>query len=279
MTTVNRNVLALAVLTASLGLPLPTALADPPEKASVPFEMIASNHMVVTARINGKGPYRLIFDLGAPVTLLSNRASEGAAVIKADAPKSFLFAMRGEAEVARLQLGDLTAKKVPVIVFDHPVLKALSELLGKPLDGIIGYTFFARYRTTIDYQAKRMTFEPVKHEVRNLLKDLPDRLAGPKVEQHRVLAPGALWGLNVGAPADGIKAPGVPITTVLADSPAAAAGLKPGDVLTTLDGRWTASVDDTYAAAADVLPGQTVPVVVLRDGKALTLTVKPAEGF
>ncbi len=48
-----------------------------------------------------------------------------------------------------------------MIVLDHPILKALGDFLGRPLDGIIGYTFFARYRTTIDYQARQMTFEPV----------------------------------------------------------------------------------------------------------------------
>ena len=39
--------------------------------------------MLVEARINDKGPYHLIFDLGAPVTLLSNRVSEAAGVVKA----------------------------------------------------------------------------------------------------------------------------------------------------------------------------------------------------
>ena len=48
----------------------------------MPFEMLASNHMVVEAKINGKGPYRLIFDLGAPITLLSNKAAEASGAIK-----------------------------------------------------------------------------------------------------------------------------------------------------------------------------------------------------
>ena len=96
------------------------AQSGPKVKATVPFSMLPSNHMLVRAMINGKGPYRLIFDLGAPITLLSNRASETSGVVKADGPRSFLFSMRGEAEVAKLQVGDLTATKLPVIVFDHP---------------------------------------------------------------------------------------------------------------------------------------------------------------
>ena len=74
--------------------------------------------------------------------------------------------MRGEGKVETLEVGDLTAKDLPVIVLDHPALKALGGFLGRPLDGIIGFTFFARYRTTIDYQAREMTFEPVDFEVR-----------------------------------------------------------------------------------------------------------------
>ena len=274
---------------AALGLALAATLASPwaaaqdtpkpAAKATVPFEMLASNHMAVRAKINGKGPFRLIFDLGAPITLLSNRAGEESGAVKKDAPRSFLFAMRGEAEVRTLEVGTLSAKDLPVIVLDHPALKALGGFFGAPLDGIIGFTFFARYRTTIDYQAKEMTFEPVDYNVRNLIRDLPDRLAGPKVAKRRVLAPGALFGLSVSEPAGGLDAPGVTVASVLDGSPAADAGLKPGDVLATLDGRWTASVADTFAAAAGASPGKAVRAVVLRDGKELSLTVIPREGL
>jgi hypothetical protein len=251
----------------------------PEGKATVPFEMLRTNHMVVRAEINGRGPFHLIFDLGAPITLLSNRAGENSGVIAAGAPRAFLFAVRGEAAIDRLQLGDLTAQDVPVIVLDHPVLKELGNALGRRLDGIIGYTFFARYKTTIDYQAKTMTFEPVDFHVRNLFRELPEKLAGPKVARQVVLAPGALWGLSVAPPTEGLDAPGVPIRDVLAGSPAAAAGLKPGDILTSLDGRWTTSVNDTYAAAAGVAPDRDVNVVILRDGREQTLTVRPKPGL
>src|SRR5271157_3988764 len=248
-------------------------------KAMVPFSMLPSNHMVVQATINGKGPYRLIFDLGAPITLLSNQVSEASGVVKADAPRSFLFSMRGEAEVAKLQVGDLTTTKLPVIVLDHPALKILGEALGRPVDGIIGFTFFARYRTTIDYQANQMTFEPIDFPIRDLLRELPERLAGPKTIRRRVLAPGGFWGLRLAKTTGNINSAGVPIVEVLPGSPAALAGLQPGDVLTTLDNRWTTSVADVYAAVADVQPGRDVSVVILRDGKEHTLIVRPADGI
>ncbi|QEH39210.1 serine endoprotease [Aquisphaera giovannonii] len=266
---------ALAVAAACALAQAPPAGKGP---AVVPFTMLPSNHMLVKAKINGKGPYRLIFDLGAPITLLGNRAGEGAGVIKPDAPRSFLMGMRGEAQVDKLEVGGLTATKLPVIVFDHPALKVLGDALGEPLDGIIGFTFFARYRTTIDYQKDEMTFEPVDFRIRDLMKELPDRLAGPREAARRVLAPRAVWGLRLGEPKGGVDSPGVPIREVLPGSPAAAAGLKPGDVMTTLGDRWTTTVADVFAAAGDAEPGKDARVVVLRDGKELALTVRPADG-
>lgn len=254
---------------------------DPPKTGAltVPFEMLPSNHMVVRAKLNGKGPFRLVFDLGSPVTLLGGKTAEEAGAIPKDAPRSFLFGVRGEGKLATLELGDLTAQDVPVVVMDHPALKALGGLLGKPLDGILGYTFFARYRTTLDYQARTLTFEPVEFEVRDLVKDLQSRMVGPRVAKSRVLAGRSLWGLEVGErPADP-AARGVPITAVQPGSPAAAAGLKPGDVLVAIDNRWTASREDAHAAAAAARPGQGVPVVVLRDGREETLSVTPFEGI
>lgn len=255
------------------------AQPGPKAKATVPFSMLPSNHMLVRAMINGKGPYRLIFDLGAPITLLSNRASETSGVVKDDAPRSFLFSMRGEAEVAKLQVGDLTATKLPVIVFDHPALKVLGDVLGQPIDGIIGFTFFARYKTTIDYQVSTMSLEPVDFQIRDLLKELPERLAGPKMARRRVLAPGGLWGLRLGRPIGGIESPGVPVAEIYAGSPAAAAGLKPGDVLTSIDNRWTVSAADAYAAAESAQPGRDIRVIILREGKEQSLTVQPADGI
>src|SRR5207302_1178884 len=57
------------------GLAARTAPAAPARKATVRFEMLATNHMVVSAKLNGKGPFDLIFDVGAPITLLTNRAA------------------------------------------------------------------------------------------------------------------------------------------------------------------------------------------------------------
>ena len=279
---IRRSIAAFAVgAVAASTWALTLAAQEPPpatlKPASVPFELVASNHMVVRAKINGKGPFLLVFDLGAPITLLSNKAAEDSGAVAKDAPKSFLMGMRGEGKVETLEVGELTAKDLPVIVMDHPTLKALGGFLGRPLDGLIGFTFFARYRTTIDYQAKVMTFTPNQFAVRNLMEDLPAKLAGPKVARTRILAPTSLWGLTLGEPDPSGR--GVAIRTGRAAAAAEAAGLKAGDLLTTLDGRWTTTAADAYAAAHGATPGQPAEVVVRREGQEIRLQVRPVEGI
>jgi S1-C subfamily serine protease len=93
-----------------------------------------------------------------------------------------------------------------------------------------------------------------------------------------VLAPAALWGMQAAKASDDDEA-GVTLKEVLPDSPAARAGLKAGDRLLTLDGRWTDTLADLYAAAGYVKPGAVVPLVVKREGKEIELKVKPAAGL
>ena len=257
------------------------APANKPDAATavVPFEMLPSNHMVVEAKLNGKGPYRFIFDLGAPVTLLSNRAADDSGAIDKNAPKSFFMGTRGEGKVAKVEMGNLKADDLPVIVMDHPAIKALSGILPKPLDGIIGYTFWARYKTTIDYKNREMTFTPVDFEVRNLMKDLPAQMSAPKVAKKIVLAPKGIWGLTLSDPEGGLISPGVPIKSVLPGSPAELAGIRAGDVLTSLDGRWTTTINDTFSAAALAEWGKPVTVVIVRDGEEKTVFVTPRDGI
>lgn len=249
------------------------------ETIEVPFRMLPSNHMVVETKLNGKGPFRFIFDLGAPITLLTNKAAEESGAVDKKKPKSLLMGTRGEAQIDRLQMGDLVADKVPVIVMDHPALSALSGLFSKPLAGIIGYTFWARYRMTIDYQARKLTFTPVDFEVQNLFKELPNRLSGSKRAQTIMLAPRGLFGFVVVDDPEAKELGGVLVSKVFDDSPAHRAGLRAGDILTTFDGRWTTSRTDAFSAAERTAPGKPIELALIRDGKSLKLTLTPPEGL
>ena len=88
-----------------------------------------------------------------------------------------------------------------------------------------------------------------------------------------------MWGLTVGEPEKDTETPGVPIAAVLAGSPAEKGGLKPGDRIITLDGRWTVSAADAHAAAVGAAPGKPAKVEILRGGKEMTLEVTPSDGI
>src|SRR5262249_57370215 len=129
-----------------------TAAAAPvPEKAvTVPFELLRSGHMAVKVKVNGKGPFRLIFDTGAPITLLNNKVAREADLLRGAQPPAFaLFGAAGEVRVKRLEVGGVAAEDVPAIVMDHPTVEAIGRVLG-PVDGIVGFPFFARYKMTLD---------------------------------------------------------------------------------------------------------------------------------
>jgi S1-C subfamily serine protease len=99
-----------------------------------------------------------------------------------------------------------------------------------------------------------------------------------KKPEAKVLAPAAQWGMQVYKAADDEEA-GVTIKEVLAETAAAEAGLKAGDRLLTLDGRWTDTVADCYTAAGHVKLGTAVKVTIRRAAKELVLTVKPRAGL
>jgi len=248
---------------------------------TVPFELLRSRHMAVEVKVNGKGPYRLIFDTGAPTNLINNKLAKEAGVLKKDdkGPAVPLFGMAGAKTIDTLELGDAKLEKVPVMVMDHPTVNAISKVLG-PIDGIVGFPFFARYRTTIDYQKKELTLVPNGYVPGDVMQGLLEKLmSGTKGKpEPAVIAPAAVWGFTVDKNKDDEDA-GVTVKDVLSGSPAAEGGLKKGDRLLTLDGRWTDSLADTFHAASLVKPGRAVAVVVQRDGKEVKLTVKPAKGL
>jgi hypothetical protein len=263
--------------------PTPATVPLPPAKAAdkpvvVPFELLKTGHMTVMVKINGKGPYKLIFDTGAPITLLNNKIAKEAGLLK-DMPRPAfaLFGSMGEVKVRALEVGEQLAENVAAVVMDHPTVEAISRAFG-PIDGIVGFPFFARYKMTLDYQAKTVTFVPSGFKPPDVMKGLMSAMMGDSGSEPKVVAPAAQWGILAHKEAGDDEA-GVTVQEVLAGSAAAAAGVKAGDRLLTLDGRWTDSLVDLYTAASYVKAGTTVALVVRRGGKEVELKVKPAAGL
>ena len=255
------------------------ALAQDVPAVTVPFKLLPSRHMLVELTVNGKGPFKVIFDTGAPLNLVNGKLAKAAGIGTGGGFSWFGGIDTVEVETAKL--GGVTLKKLPVIVMDHPTVRALSDTFAADygrIDGIVGFPLFARYKTTVDYQRRELTLTPTGYKPGDYIKDLTEALTtateatGPKV-----VAPAGVWGFAVAA-ADG-GAAGVTVQTVAAGGPAARAGLKPGDRLLTLDGRWTDTVTDAYLATSLVKPGRPAELVVKRGDATVKLMCTPVNGY
>ena len=107
-----RTVLALGLFAVLPALaltqdPAPEKKAEKAEPVVVPFELLDSRHMAVQVKLNGKGPYKLIFDTGAPMNLINNRIAKESGVLDPNKkqPAIGLFGTMGQKKVALLEVG------------------------------------------------------------------------------------------------------------------------------------------------------------------------------
>lgn len=275
------------ILVAAIAVPAQaqSAKVETEKPVKVPFTLVATGHFIVKVKVNDKGPYNLIFDTGAPTMLVTNKlAKESGVLDKKSSSGTFSpFGPMAQAKIKVLEIGPLKATDVSAMVMDHPTVKAFSEFFKKEygeIDGIVGFPFFARYRMTVDYQAKELTFVPNGYQPTDVMQAMMTMLLNPNPDKGKpkVVAAAGQWGIIVEKDLKDEDA-GVTIKTVMGDSAAAKAGLKSGDRLLTIDGRWTDSVGDAYQAAGYVKAGKAAPVVIKRDGKEMKLTVIPVSGL
>lgn len=255
-------------------LSAPAQAAAPP--SSVPFEIIASKHMAVKIKVNGKGPYRVIFDTGAPITLLSSKIAKDAELKKGKQSMPSFFGMQGFFKVRDFELGELKAQDVSVVVMDHPTVMAISEVVG-PIEGIVGFPFFAKFHTTIDYQAKTLTMSPTTFEPGDVMQNLMGSMMSGGKAKKITFSPATLWGLTVGKEASD-EEDGVEVVHVFGASIAEKAGIKIGDRLLTVDGIWTDTQEDCYRAVSQIKTGRTVKVKVRRQGEEKLIPITPPSG-
>jgi hypothetical protein len=246
----------------------------------VPFDTLKSRHMVVDVYINDKGPYKLIFDTGAPATLISQKLAKETGVIRVKGKSAAaFFGNLGQQKIKSLKLGALAVSNIDAMVIDHPTVEAIAAAHKEQIDGIIGFNIFGRYNVSIDYQAKELTFAPgtfVPVEMMEMMMALMFPSLN-EIERVPVLHPKGLLGLRVEKAKDDDA--GVVVREVYVGSPAAKAGVKVGDRLLTIERRWTDSVNDCYEAARDFRPGRDAELEIRREGKKQVVKVRVAAGF
>ena len=123
---------------------------------TIPFELV-DNHVALNVTIDGKGPFRFLFDTG------------GSNIVDADVAKQIGLAAAGKgagsgvgaeseafqfATVDALGVGDATLRKQVFAV--APVHAGFGISSGKPVDGLIGFEVLSRFVTTFDYGNNRV---------------------------------------------------------------------------------------------------------------------------
>jgi hypothetical protein len=260
----------------------------PPNSGSltfqVPYKLTDTEHVLVRAKINGKGPFNFIIDTGAPLLYVVTDVGKKLG-LKAD-PKGWTTLDQFEIE------GGVAGTKVRCRVETPFQLEGMNSmgLAGVELHGIIGYTVLAQYRLEFDFTRDKMRwtrldFTPAmplpsgvsKGDMSGLeamagLMKFASFLMGPRPKTE--IAPRGFLGVEL------LELEGaVTIRGVLPASPADKAGLKAGDRVSRVNDKSVADVAEVRRLAAKFRGGHTLRLTVVRGLERLEIAVRSGEGL
>jgi len=262
-------------------------LASAQEKAAkplqIPYRLTDAQHVMVRLKINGQGPFHFIVDTGAPFMFVATSVGKKLG-LQADE--------RGWAMLDQLEIeGGAVQTKVKCRVETPFQLVGMNSMgmAGVELHGILGYTVLAPYKMEFDFTRTKMTWTPLAFtppqpeliggkggagglDFLGTIMRFMGLLTGAKTEQERT--PRGFVGIEL-AEDNGQVA----IKAVLEKSPAADAGLKPGDRILELQGRTVSAFADVQRLTANVQVGQAIRFKVRRDGKDQEITVTTGGGL
>jgi hypothetical protein len=256
----------------------------------VPYQLTDTNHYLVRVRINGKGPFNLLVDTGAPAFYIS---TETARRISLRPSSDGYWTL-----VERLDIeGGATLQKLQARVEDPYQLIGMNALglPGASIDGILGFTMLARFRMEFDPTRERMTWILLDYKPKNLpvpprgknpapspesqllsafapLAKLTALLLGKRPEEEYQLQ--GFLGLGV-REEEGI----VLIEDVLTGSAAAKAGFRSGDRLMRICGQKISSLRSAREALSSSMVGEEALIIIRRGPGIITLKAIPEEGF
>jgi hypothetical protein len=264
--------------------PKPEAKADA-KSVEVPYRLTAVDHIVVRAKINGKGPFNFILDTGAPALFVTPEVCEKCGVHEDK---------KGWGTFDKFEIeGGVVLEKAKGRVEKPFQLEGMNGLglAGAELHGMIGYNVLSRYRIEIDFTKDKMVWTPLDWqpegpkglgggggagglEVMGAIMKLMGGLLGAKAEPDYELR--GFLGVEL---AEGPNEENPVVKSVLDGGPASKAGLKPGDAITHVGGRSVQNVEDLERFALKVQPGETIKLTVRRGKDKVEIAFKTGEGI
>jgi hypothetical protein len=264
-------------------------LADEKPKAEaktyqVPYRLTVPKHILVRAKINGKGPFNFILDTGAPALFVSTGVCKKLGV---EPDKN------GWGSFDRFEIeGGVVVAKPQGRIEDPFQLEGMNGLglAGAELHGVIGYNILARYRMEIDFTRDKMAwteldFDPkaplglggkgggaggleVMGSIMKMLGSFLGKKAAPDV------VPRGYLGIEL---ADGDSGPTV--RSVLEKGPAAEAGVKAGDQITKVQGRTVIDCEDVHRFVKKLTAGEKIRLTVVRGKETVEISFQTGEGL
>lgn len=151
----------------------------PAPAAVVPFAL-EDDHILVTADVNGAGPYRFIVDSGAPYSVVAAHLASGAAPTVSRRLPTTMYGFGPATRPAHvldgmyltLEGNDGAGRTVTlplkfVLETTDETFEPLFRAAGFRFDGILGYDLFRRYVVEIDYDARVLRLhEPTTYRYR-----------------------------------------------------------------------------------------------------------------
>ena len=126
----------------------------PPPLTELPMRLAhpAKGLILIEAHVNNRGPFQFAIDTGTSTTAISPELARDLGLRE----RPIGQATTGGAQIAMtaariesLRVGRATVRDVDVIIGEF--LTMLSGVVGRQLDGIVGYNFLRHYRVVIDY--------------------------------------------------------------------------------------------------------------------------------
>jgi serine protease Do len=256
----------------------------------IPYQLTQTNHYLIRVRVNGKGPFNFLVDTGAPALYIGTEAAKKIGLVPS--PDEYWT------QVEQLELeGGASLKKVKARVENPYQLEGMNALglPGASIDGILGFTILARFRMEFDPTKDRLTWTRLDYE--------PKDPAGPR-RGEQVTAPAELQLMNAFGPLAKVAAllvgkqpeeevrlrgflgaelkevrEHVQVVTVFGESPAEKAGIRPGDILTRVNGKEVRQISAVREATAKIQPGTQLELVIHRGPGVMKLVTTVAEGL
>jgi serine protease Do len=280
--------------------PLETPIPQLGEQFQVPYQLTDTNHFLVRARINRKGPFNFLVDSGAPGLFIATETAKKIG-IKPDRREFWTPIDRLDLEGGAYLTGIKARVEDP---FQLVGMNALG-LPGASIDGILGFTILARFRLEIDLTKDHMVWTRLDHEPHDvavpkpkadeqgrapigiqamsalgpLAKGLAFLMGKQPAEEHQ---PRGFLGLEW-SEKDKAGRKAVFIVAVLAGSPAARSGIRPGDQIVRLNEHAIDGLKDAQTALANIHAGDRIAVIVDRApgtaNRALRLTLTVGDGL